>query len=79
MPLKGSRFESREDIMKNATAQLVAIPNEDFQKCFQQWKCRWVKCVESQGDYSEGDYNWKPTGRLFFPLAYGRLLFEQTS
>jgi hypothetical protein len=36
MPLKGSRFERREDIMKNATAQLVAIPKEDFQKCFQQ-------------------------------------------
>lgn len=55
MPLKGSRFESREDIMKNATAQLVAIPKQDFQKCFQQWKNRWIKCVESQGAYFEGD------------------------
>jgi hypothetical protein len=36
MLLEGFRFESREDIMKNATAQLVAIPKEDFQKCFQQ-------------------------------------------
>jgi hypothetical protein len=52
---KGPRFESREDIMKNTTAQLVAIPKEDFQKCFRQWKDRWVKCVESQGDYFEGD------------------------
>jgi hypothetical protein len=51
MLLKGSRFESRGDIMKNATAQLVAIPKEDFQ----QWKDHWVKCVESQGDYFEGD------------------------
>jgi hypothetical protein len=55
MPLKWSRFESREDIKKNATAQLVAIPKEDFQKCFQQCKDCWVKCVESQGDYFEGD------------------------
>jgi transposase len=55
IPLKGSRFERREDIMKNATAELVAIPKEDSQKCFQQWKDCWVKCVESQGDYFEGD------------------------
>jgi hypothetical protein len=55
MLLKGFRFESREDIMKNATARLVAIPKEDFQKCFQQWKERWVKCVESQGGCFEGD------------------------
>jgi hypothetical protein len=51
MPLKESRFENCEDIMKNTTAQLVAIPKEDFQKCFQQWKDCWVKFVESQGDY----------------------------
>jgi hypothetical protein len=47
MSLKGLRFESREDIMKNAAAQLVAIPKEDFQ----QWEDPWVKCVESQGNY----------------------------
>jgi hypothetical protein len=28
---------------------------EAFQKCFQQWKERWAKCVESQGAYFEGD------------------------
>jgi hypothetical protein len=55
MPLKVSRFESQEDIMKNVTAQLLAIPKQDFQKCFQQWKDRWVKCVESQGNYFKGD------------------------
>jgi hypothetical protein len=42
-------------IIKNATAQLVVIPKEDFQKCFQQRKGRWVKYVESQWDYFEGD------------------------
>jgi hypothetical protein len=26
MPLKGTRFESREDIMRNATAWLITIP-----------------------------------------------------
>ncbi|PNF37545.1 hypothetical protein B7P43_G13826 [Cryptotermes secundus] len=55
MPLKGTRFESREDIMRNAMAQLMTIPKDAFQKCFQQWRKRWEKCVHCQGDYSEGD------------------------
>ena len=55
MLLKGTRFESREDIMRNATALLNMIPQEAFQKCFQQWQDRWKKCVLYQGDYFEGD------------------------
>ena len=55
MALKGSRFESREEIMQNATAEMNTIPKEAFQKCFRQWKHRWDKCVEAQGAYFEGD------------------------
>jgi hypothetical protein len=54
-PLKGSRFESREDIMRNATKELRSLQEKAFQKCFQQWKERWAKYVESQGAYFEGD------------------------
>jgi hypothetical protein len=43
MPLKGARFESRENIMRNATAQLNTIPKDAFQKCFQQRRDRWDK------------------------------------
>ncbi|KAJ4427937.1 hypothetical protein ANN_23947 [Periplaneta americana] len=39
-PLKGSRFESREEIMRNAMTELNTIPKEDFQRCFRQWKDR---------------------------------------
>jgi transposase len=46
-PLKGSRFDSHEDIMRNATKGLRSLPDKAFQKCFQQWKVRWPKCVES--------------------------------
>jgi hypothetical protein len=53
--LKGSRFDSCEDIMQNATKELRSLPEEDFQKFFQQWKERWAKCVESQGTYFEVD------------------------
>ena len=55
MPLKGTRFESREDIMRNAMEQLLTIPKTEFQKCFQQWQEHWQKCVHSQGAYFEGD------------------------
>ncbi|PNF30398.1 hypothetical protein B7P43_G12860, partial [Cryptotermes secundus] len=55
MPLKETRFESREDIMRNVTARLITIPKDAFQKCFQQWRKRWEKCVHYQGDYFEGD------------------------
>jgi transposase len=54
-PLKGSCSDSREDIMQNAMKELRSLPEEAFQKCFQQWKERWTKCVESQGAYFEGD------------------------
>jgi hypothetical protein len=46
-PLKGSRFDNREDIMRNATKELRSLPEEACQKCFQQVKEHWAKCVES--------------------------------
>uniref|UniRef100_A0A1B6IQK1 Tc1-like transposase DDE domain-containing protein n=1 Tax=Homalodisca liturata TaxID=320908 RepID=A0A1B6IQK1_9HEMI len=52
-PLKGTRFESREAIMKKTTADLMAMPKSDFQDCFQKWKRRWNRCVASQGAYFE--------------------------
>jgi hypothetical protein len=55
MPLKGAQFESREDIMRNATGQLNTIPKDAFQECFQKWRDRWDKCVHYQWDYFEGD------------------------
>ncbi|PNF19075.1 hypothetical protein B7P43_G11296, partial [Cryptotermes secundus] len=55
MPLKGTRFESREDIMRNVMTLLITIPKDAFKKCFQQWRKRWEKCVSYQGVYFEGD------------------------
>jgi hypothetical protein len=54
-PRKGSHFDSREDIVWNVTKEQRILPGEAFQKCFQQWKDCWAKCVESQGAYFEGD------------------------
>ena len=55
MPLKGTRFQDPEEIKANATKALLAITKSDFSKCFQEWKSRWAKCVESQGAYFEGE------------------------
>jgi len=28
---------------------------EDFRQCFQHWERRWDCCIQSQGEYFEGD------------------------
>jgi transposase len=48
--LKGNSFQEMEMIKRNVMKQLLAIPNSQFQKCFEQWKDRWKKCVLSEGD-----------------------------
>ena len=35
---------------------LKAITLQEFQNCFEQWKKRWDdNCIDSQGEYFEGD------------------------
>jgi hypothetical protein len=36
--LKEQRFQDIEDIQKNVMMALKAIPQQEFQKCFQQWQ-----------------------------------------
>jgi len=37
------------------TTELKDLPQEEFQKCFQQWQHRWAKCTAAEGGYFEGD------------------------
>jgi hypothetical protein len=37
------------EIQENIT--LKAIPQQEFQKCFQQWQHCWAKCIAAQGVY----------------------------
>jgi hypothetical protein len=53
--LKGRRFDTFDEIQKNSTKELFAIPKEAFQKAFQSWQKRWEQCVASKGNYFEGD------------------------
>jgi hypothetical protein len=53
--LKGHRFDAFDEIQKNSTKELFAIPKEAFQKAFQSWQKRWERCVASEGNYFEDD------------------------
>ena len=53
--LKGRRFDTTDEIQKNSTNELFAIPKEAFQKAFQSWQKRWERCVASEKYYFEGD------------------------
>ena len=52
---KGNHFDDIDDIRSNTTAALKAIPQNQFQNCFEGWTRRWHRCIASQGEYFEGD------------------------
>ena len=47
--LRGTRFQSIEDIKKNSRRELQSIPENAFKKCFDDWIIRWHKCIISRG------------------------------
>jgi transposase len=49
--VKGRRFGTFDEIKKNSTKELFAIPQE----AFQSWQKRWERYVASEGKYFEGD------------------------
>lgn len=53
--LKGTRFESVEEVKAKAAEVLNQLAEEDFQHCFHQWKRRMERCRDRQGEYIEGD------------------------
>jgi len=55
--LKGWYFDATDDIRSNTTAALKAIPQNQFQNCFEGWTKRWHWFIASQGEYFEGDHS----------------------
>jgi len=49
--LKGHRFQTIEEIKENSLQDLRAI----LQNTFQNWKKHWERCINSRGEYFEGD------------------------
>jgi hypothetical protein len=53
--LKGQRFHTVEEIKENSLQDLRAIPQNTFHDAFQNWEKRWERCINSRGEYFEGD------------------------
>ena len=54
--LKRRHFDDIYDIRSNTKAALKAIPQNQFQNCFEGWTRRRHRCRASQGEYFEGDH-----------------------
>ena len=54
--LKGRHFDVTDDIRSNTMAARKAIPQNQFQNCFEWWTGCWHRCIASQGKYFEGDH-----------------------
>jgi hypothetical protein len=55
--LKGRHFDDIDDDRSNTTAALKAIPQNQFQNCFEGRTWCWRQCIASQGEYFEGDHS----------------------
>jgi hypothetical protein len=55
--LNGKHFDGTDDIRSNMMAALKAIPQNQFQNCFEVWARHWHQCITSQGQYFEGDHS----------------------
>jgi len=54
--LKGRHFGNIDDIRSNTMAALKAIPQNQFENCFEGWTRHWHWCIASKGEYVEGDH-----------------------
>jgi hypothetical protein len=52
--LKGTRFNSTEDIQMAVTQVLNDISQNAFQVCYKEWQHRWKRCVRAQVIYFDG-------------------------
>jgi len=52
--LKGRHFADAE-VQQESLVALDSISVEDFRQRFQQREQHWDRCIQSQGEYFEGD------------------------
>jgi hypothetical protein len=56
LKVKGRHFDDTDDIRSNAKTALMAIPQNQFQNCFEGWTRLWHRCLASKGEYFENDH-----------------------
>jgi len=49
--LKDKDFRILKTSKKNVTMALKAIPQQEFQKCLQQWQYRWAKYTAAEREH----------------------------
>jgi len=54
--LKIRHFDDTDDTWNNTRVAPKAIPQNQFQNCFEGWTRRWHRCIASQGEYIKGDH-----------------------
>jgi hypothetical protein len=54
--LKGTHFVSVEEVKAKMTELLNRVTENSLHHCFEQWQRRTQLCLNSQGDYFEGDH-----------------------
>jgi len=52
--IKGSHFDSTEEIQTESQDVMKMLMQNGFQLCFPSWKSCWDHCINAQGDYFEG-------------------------
>jgi len=52
---KGTNFETMEAVKQNTAEVIRALSEDDFKYCFEQWKRRMQRCINSGGEYIEGE------------------------
>ena len=53
--LSGVKFETDDEIQDASSAALYQLPDTSFQMSFQHLQHRWIKAINSEGAYFEGD------------------------
>jgi hypothetical protein len=53
--LKGTHFLLVEDVKVKTMEILNSLTENDMQNCFERWQHRMQLCVNSEGNYFEGD------------------------
>jgi transposase len=56
--LKGRRFQTTEEIKEISLQNLCDILQNAIQDAFQNWKKFWKRCINSGGEYFEGDKSY---------------------
>ena len=66
--LRGSRYDTIEEMKEAVTKVIDTLTQEDFHGAFENLLERYNKCIAAVGDYFEGDYSFMCVLSIKVPL-----------